>query len=218
VSDRAVITLAWGALVATARTPAVWTALAVQIALLALYLQLWGDGVPLVGARSPLEQFSTLQWVFLGLALPWVAVRCGAAPERDEVARTAALAAVPPSAVVAAGVVALAAVLVAVSLVGLPLALLAQQIAAAPLADLWRTQMPLYALALCAAPLAVACMLVVDNRLFAWAAATALTLGAMALAPAGGVGSVALVTIGAIVCATMLAGADRRYWYLSEHV
>jgi hypothetical protein len=218
VIDRAVTALAWRALLAAARTPAVWAAMAVQIALFALYMLLWGDGLPIVDARSVLEQFSTLQWVFLGVALPWVAVRCGAAPGRDDVAQTAALAAVLPSAVVTAGIVAVAGLLFAVSLVGLPFAFLAQQIAAAPAGDLWRTQLSIHALSLCAAALASACMLVVANRLFAWTATTALTLGAMALTPAGPAGSAALLAIGVIVCAMTLVGADRRYWYLSEHV
>jgi hypothetical protein len=217
VTDRAMRPLVWRALLVAARMPAVWGAMAGQIVLLSLYVLLWGDGVPLVGARSVLEQFATAQWVFLGLALPWVAVRCGAALARDDVAQTAALAAVAPSAVVTAGIVALAGLLVAISLVGLPFALLAQRISAAPATDLWRAQLPLYALGLCAAPIATACMLVVANRLFAWTLATALTFGAMALVPAGVAGGAALVTIGVIVSVLTLSGADRRYWYLSEH-
>jgi hypothetical protein len=208
--------LVWRALLNAARTPALWAAMGAQVVLFSLYLLVWGDGLPLAGARSTLEQFATLQWIVLGLALPWAAARSGAVRGRDDVARLAVLGAVPPSSIVTAGVAALAVLLLALAAVGLPFAMLAQQISAVPATELWRTQLPLYALGLCAAALTAACMLVAANRFAAWTASTALTLAVVALVPQGLGGGVALAALGAIVVAALVSGADRRFWYLSE--
>lgn len=215
MTDR-VTALVWRALLAAARTPALWASMGAQVVLFSLYLLVWGDGLPLVGARPTLEQFATLQWIVLGLALPWTAARSGVVRGRDDVARLAVLGAVPPSSIVAAGVAALAVLLLSLAAVGLPFAMLAQQISAVPATELWRTQLPLYALGLCAAPITAACMLVAANRLAAWTAATALTLAVVALVPRGPGGGVVLAALGAIVVAALVSSADRRFWYLSE--
>ena len=215
MTDRIVV-LSWRALLSAARTPAVWIAMGVHIAFFLLYVLNWGAGIPLVGARSVLEQFVTVQWIVLGVSLPWVAARSGAAGRRDDVAQLAAIARVSPSAIVVASVASLAVVLLALALVGLPFALLARQISAVSLAGLWRMQMPLYALSLYAAPVTAACMLVVASRFTAWMTASALTIAAMLAVPPGLAGAVVLVTLGAVVTAMLVSGADRRYWYLSE--
>lgn len=212
------IALAWRALVGAGRTPAVWAAAGAQIALGSLYLLVWGDGIPLVGARPVLEQFATAQWVFLGLALPWAAARSGAAWRSDEVARLAAMSAVPPSSIVGAHVAALTVLLGAVAAAGLPFALLAQRISALPLSELWRTQLPLYALGLCAATASTACTLVVAPRLLAWTASTGLTVAAVMLVPPGLAGGAVLTALGAAAAAVLVTGADQRCRYVSEHV
>jgi hypothetical protein len=209
--------LAWRALVTAARTPALWAAMGAQVVLGSLYLLVWGDGVPVVGARPVLQQFATAQWIFLALALPWTAARSGAACRRDEIAHLAALGAVPPSSVVAASVTALAVLLLATAAVGLPFAALARQISAVPMTELWRTQLPLYALGVCAAAVTMACMLVVANRLFAWVAATALIVAAAIVVPQGLPGGAVLVAVGTVVAALLVSSADRRFRYLAEH-
>jgi hypothetical protein len=216
VTERAVEALVWRALLGAARTPAVWIGLGAQVVFLSLYLLVWGDGIPLVGARPVLDQFATTQWMLLGVLLPWAAARSGAAWRGDEIAQMAALGAVSPASVLAAGVTALSALLVATAAVGLPFALLAQQISAVPALDLWRTQLPLYGLGLCAATMTAACMLVVANRLLAWMAATALTCGVMAAVPSGLPGAVVLAALGVTIGAALVGGANRRFWYLSE--
>ena len=208
--------LVWRALLTSARTPALWAVMGAQVVLFSLYLLVWGDGLPLVGARPTLEQFTTLQWIFLGLALPWAGARSGVLRGRDDVTRLAVLGAVPPSSIVAAGVAALSVLLLALAAVGLPFALLAQQISAVPATELWRMQLPLYALSLCAAPITAACMLVAANRFAAWTASTGLTLAVVALVPQGPGGGVVLAALGAIVVAALVGSADRRFWYLSE--
>jgi hypothetical protein len=215
VTDRA-RALVWRALLTSARTPALWAAMGAQVILFSLYLLVWGDGLPLVGARPALEQFATLQWIVLALALPWAAARSGVVRGRDEVARLAVLGAVPPSSIVAAGIAALSVLLLALAAVGLPFAMLAQQISAAPATELGRTQLPLYALGLCAAPITAACMLVATSRFAAWTASTALTLAVVALVPQGLGGGAVLAALGAIMVAAIVGGADRRFWYLSE--
>jgi hypothetical protein len=206
----------WRLLLAAGRTPAPWAAMGAQIVLFSLYLLVWGDGLPLVGARPVLDQFATAQWIVLGVMLPWTAARSGAAWRRDDIAQLSALGAVRPSSIVSASVMALAVLLAATAAVGLPFAVLAQQISALPVTELWRTQLPLYALSLCAAALTAACMLVVANRIFAWAAATALTLVAAIAVPQGLAGTAVLAAFGAATAAMLVSGADRRFWYLSE--
>jgi hypothetical protein len=208
--------LVWRDVLTAVRTPAVWAVMAVQVTLMALYLLVWGDGVPLVGARPVLAQFATTQWVFLSLALPWAAARCGTARRRDDVAQLAALGAVRPSAVVGASLLAASGILLAIAAAGLPFSILAQQISAAPAAEWWRTEGPLFALSLCVAPITTACMLVLANRLFAWTVATALTLGTLALTPAGEAGGLVLLAVGAIVGGLLVSRADSHFLYLSE--
>lgn len=216
MTERALTTLVWRALLGAARTPALWIAMGVQIAFLSLYLLVWGDGLPLAGARPVLEQFATTQWIFLGLALPWAAARSGAAWRRDELTQFAALGAILPSSAVAASVTALVVLLLAMAAVGLPFALLAQQISAVPAMELWRTQLPVYGLSLCAAAVTAACMLVVANRIMAWTAATALTFAVMFVVPQGIAGAAVLAALAVALGAALVNGADRRFWYLSE--
>lgn len=216
MTDRVAVAFAWSALLNAGRTPALWAAMAVQIALYSSYLLVWGDGVPLVGARPVLDQFATVQWVFLGLALPWTAVRSGAVRRRDEVARLSLLGAVRPSAVVAGSLCATMAIAVAVTASGLPFAILAAAISTIPLAGLWGAQAPLFALGGCASAFASACMLVTGSRLLAWACATGLTFGVVALAPAGAAGGVVLAAVGAVAAAVVVGNADRRLLHLAE--
>ena len=217
MTERPLLVLVWRALLNAARMPALWIAAAVQIAFFSLYLLVWGDGLPLVGARPVLEQFATTQWIFLALLLPWAAARSGAAWRRDEIAQFAALGACLPSAAVAASVAALAVLLVAMAAIGLPFALLAQQISAVPVTELWRSQLPLYALSLVAAAVTAACMLVVANRVMAWTAATVITFVVMIAVPPGLAGAGVLAALAAAAAAMLVNGADRRFWYLSEH-
>jgi len=208
--------LVWRELMAATRTPATWVVVAAQITLLALYLIVWGDGVPLVGARPVLEQFVTTQWVFLGLALPWTAARCGVTRHRDDVARLAAFGAIPPSAVVTGLLLSLTAMLLAITLGGLPFAILAQQISAAPASQLAAAELSLLALSVFVSATTAACMLMLVNRLFAWVVASAVTLGVLALLPPGLLGGLALLVLGVFTGAWLVRAADGRFRYLSE--
>ena len=50
--------LVWRALVTAVSTPALWGANGAQIVLFLLYMLVWGDGLPVAGARPVLEQFA----------------------------------------------------------------------------------------------------------------------------------------------------------------
>jgi hypothetical protein len=216
VTERAAVWLAWRALLVSARTPALWAATIAHALLLALFLLVWGDGLPLVGARPVLEQFYTLQLAFLAVALPWAAVRAGAAPTRNGVTELAALGAVTPASVVGAAIAATTAVLAGMALGGLPFALLAQRISAAPPADLWAGQFLVLSLAWCVTTVSTACMLVLRDRLFAWVVATAATAVVLTALPAGLPGALVLLGLGAIVATVLVTGANARLAYLSE--
>jgi len=208
--------LVWRELMAATRTPATWMVVGVQITLLALYLIVWGDGVPLVDARPVLDQFVTTQWVFLGLALPWAAARCGVTRHRDDVARLAAFGAIRPATVVTGVLLALTTMLLAITLGGLPFAILAQQISAAPVSQLAAAELSLFALSVFVSATTAACMLMLVNRLFAWVVASAVTLGVLALLPPGLIGGLTLLVLGVSTGALLVRGADGRFWYLSE--
>jgi hypothetical protein len=211
-----ILPVVWRELLASTRTPATWVVVAAQSALFALYMMVWGDGVPLVDARPVLDQFVTTQWVFLGLALPWAASRCGVTRHRDDVAQLAAFGAVPPSAVVAGLLLALTVMLLAITLGGLPFAILAQQISAAPISRLVAAELSLFALSVFVSATTAACMLMLVNRLFAWVVASAVTLGVLALLPPGLTGGLALLVLGVSTGAWLVVSADGRFCYLSE--
>ncbi len=208
--------LVWRELMAATRTPATWVVVAAQIAFFALYMIVWGDGVPLVGARPVLDQFVTAQWVFLGLTLPWAAARCGVTRHRDDVAQLAAFGAIRPSAVVTGLLLALTAMLLAITLGGLPFAILAQQISAAPVGRLAAAELSLLALSVFVSATTAACMLMLVNRLFAWVVASSVTVGVLALLPPGLFGGLALLVLGVSTGAWLVHAADGRFCYLSE--
>jgi hypothetical protein len=60
-------------------------------------------------------------------------------------------------------------------------------------------------------------MLVAANRFLAWTAATVLTLSASMVVPQGLAGAAVLAALGAGIGTVLVSGADRRFWYLSEH-
>jgi hypothetical protein len=217
VTDRTrVAVLVWRELLATMRSPALWAVVGAQGVLLALYLLVWGDGVPLVGARPVLAQFATAQWLFLSLALPWAAARCTSARRPDDVAYLSALGSLRPSRIVIAVMVALTAILLGITATGLPFALLARQISAAPAADWWRTELPIFTLSLCVAPLTSACLLFLSNRLFAWIVATGATLVLLGITPAGAPGGLLLGAAGVAAAGLLVSRADAPLQYVTE--
>jgi hypothetical protein len=210
------LALAWRQVVAAVRLPAVWIATAVQVAMLTLYIVVWGDGIPLVGARAPFEQFATAQTILLLLVLPWVAARSAATVHRDTVTRLAVLTACRPSTVVLGACLGLAGVTAVVAATGMPLAIVSQQISALGPQDLAAAQLRLLALSACAATLTLAAVLVSGNRLAGWLLATALAALVTRVAPAGMAGALTIGAIAACSAAALAQRAERTWQHLAE--
>ena len=68
--------LIWRELIIIGRTPSFWVAAAVYVSVLTLFVLIWGDGVPIVGAGPVWDQFSAVQLSVLLALLPWTATRC----------------------------------------------------------------------------------------------------------------------------------------------
>lgn len=195
--------LAWRQIVAAMRMPALWIATAIQVVALALYLLVWGDGIPVVGARSPFDQFAAAQSVLLLMVLPWVAARCAATPHRDAVARMAVLSARDASTVILGACLGLMGVVCAVAIAGLPLAIVSQQIADREPIELVATQLRVVALGACAGSLTLAAMLVSGSRLGGWLIATAAASSVVWAAPGGLAGGLALASVAACAVAAV---------------
>ncbi len=210
------LALAWRQVVAAVRLPAVWIATAVQVAVLTLYIVVWGDGIPLVGARPPFEQFATAQTVLLLLVLPWVAARCLATAHRDTVSRLAVLTARHPSTVVLGACVGLAGVTAVVAATGLPLAVVSQQISVLAPQDLAAAQLRILALSACAGTLTLAAVLFSGNRVAGWLLATVLAALVTRVAPAGLAGALMMGAVAACTAAALAQQAQRTWQHLAE--
>jgi hypothetical protein len=209
--------LAWQQVAKASRTPAIWAAVVGHVLALAFYLLIWGDGVPLVGARPPFEQFTTAYTTLLVMLLPWVAARCLAVGTRNEVVVRAVLTAQRPLTIVFGATLGLAVVLMAVVAVGLPVALLAQQTSEHSSWEVARLVMHLAGLAACLAPLSAAATLGSGSRLWGWLIGSVAS-GVLALAtPGGPVGSTMLWPIAGCAAAIVAGHAERRWRYLAEY-
>jgi hypothetical protein len=202
--------LIWRELLVVTRTAGFWQATAVYLLVLAAYVVTWGDGIPVVNAASPLQQFITVQGMLLLVVLPWTAARCGTT-HRSDVTLIASLAAIKPSQVVLARCAALAGALFMLAASALPLMVVMQQLTASAFADVVSTFPALGALSVFTATLISAALLVFADPLRAWMAATAVTLA---------VGQAIALNVPAWLAAGLLLGivstvtADRRLTYL----
>ena len=208
--------LAWRQALAAIRLPAVWIALVFYVAALALYLVVWGDGVPLAGARSPFEQFATAQSILVLVMLPWVAARCAATPHRDAVVTLAVLSARRPSGVVIGACIGLVGVACAVALTGLPLAIVSQQIADRAMADLAAAQLRMLSLSAWATVLTLAAVLVSGSRVGGWLIATVATSIVSRFVPAGTPGSLAIVAAAVCAAGALAQQADQTWQHRAE--
>jgi hypothetical protein len=201
--------LIWRELTVMTRTRALWVAMCAQLLVLAAFLIVWGDGVPLMTGNLS-AQFATLQAALLLVMLPWVAARV--VDDGRTVGLIATIAACPPRHVVAARYLALLLVLFALAASALPLAILALRISAV---ELWRgwLELPLV-FALCTLAAAAATVSVVAglSRFVAWVIGTTVTLLVAALASPP---QAPLVMLAALIITGFAAiSADRRVAYL----
>lgn len=176
-------------LMVIARRPAFFLAMCVHAALLAGFIVVWGHGMPHMPGRNAYEQQRLVQWLTLGVLLPWTAARCLPREDRSDVALLALLTAVRPSRVLlarmCAGFVALG-VLVAS---GLPAVVLAQQVAGLPMLHVLQGFGSMLSLVALASSASVLCGAVWSDQLTAWLAATGASVGlllaAVLLVPPG---------------------------------
>ena len=202
--------LIWRELLVVTRTASFWVATAVYLLVLTAYVLTWGDGIPVVNAASPLQQFITVQSMLLLAVLPWTAARCGTVRKSD-VTLIASLAAVKPSRVALARCVALVAALSMLAASALPLMVVMQQLTASTVAAVAYAIPGFVVVAIFAATTTSAALLVFADPLRAWIAAAAVALTA---------GQAIAQNVPAWLAVSLLAGivvtvtADRRLTYL----
>jgi len=211
-----VAALAWQQVVRASRTPALWVVVVGHVLALTLYLVVWGDGVSLVGARAPFDQFTTAYTSLLVVLLPWVAARCLAVGTPDEVAIRAVLAGQRPLAIVFGATIGLALVLLAVVGTGLPIAVLAQQTSERSSWEIAHVAARLAGLAACLAPISAAATLATGSRLWGWLLGIVAGGVLASAAPLGVVGSTMLWPVAAFATASVAEHADRRWRHLAE--
>jgi len=208
--------LIWRELIIIGRTPSFWLAAAVYVSVLTLFVVIWGDGLPIVGAGPVWDQFSSVQLSVLLALLPWTATRCVTTRRKRDLTVLAIVTASRPSALVLARCIALSAALLVLVLTALPIAIVMQQIAAIPLSAISRALLPLLGLSLFVAVAATGFMLAFANPLPAWVITSAVTFVAsrtVALTPAS-----TPVWIGIALGAALLltVNADSRLAYQAE--
>ena len=207
--------LIWHEIVAVTRAPAYWASAVLYVAALTLFVVVWGDGIPVVGARSNWEQFTLFQRVLLAVLLPWTAARCGTSSRR-ELTWIAFLTARSPSSVLVAQCAGLAASLVALAFSALPVLVLMQQIAAAPPAAVALDMMPAAVLALLVAIVTVAAAIAIEAPIRVWGVAGTLTLIAVVVGPPRP-GAAPFVLAAVVVAAwSGLSALRSRLLYLAE--
>jgi len=174
--------LIWREIVAVTRAPAYWVSAVLYAAALTAFVIVWGDGIPVVGARSSWEQFTMFQQVLLAVLLPWTSARCGTSSRR-ELTLIGVLTARSPSQILLAQCAALALSLFALALSALPVIALMQQIAAPSLAVVAQDMVPAAALALLVAVVTVTVAAVIEAPIRVWSVAGTLTMIAAVIGP-----------------------------------
>ena len=206
--------LIWREVVTITRTPAYWVGAAVYIVALAAFVAIWGNGIPVAGARSSWEQFVSVAMALLAVLLPWVAARCGCSSRR-ELVMTGFITSRSPEQCLLAKSIGLMVALMGVELSGLPVFTLMRQIAAEPSAIV-SSAISLAVLAMYVAVVTIAIAFILTNPLRVWIASTALTLVATAGRLPAGVGL--LIVGGIAIAATLYLSSMRaRMIYLAEH-
>jgi hypothetical protein len=206
--------LIWRELVVGARTRALWVATGAHVGLMMLFVLVWGDGVPVFGARPLFEQFGYVQTAVFMVLLPWIAARF-LTEDRIGISALAVLTASHPSHLVIAKWVSATLVLCATVACSLPAAALALEISALPAIVLLRTMPFLVATCGLVAAVTTACMLTSGGRLTGWLMATAATLAACRVADQP-MASAAVAVIALGVTGAVAYRADVSWRYATE--
>lgn len=174
--------LIWREIVAITRAPAYWVCAALYAAALTAFVVVWGDGIPVVGARSGWEQFTMFQRVLLAVLLPWAAARCGTSSRR-ELTLIGFLTTRSPVLVLLAQCAALAFSLFALALSALPIVALMRQIATPSLAAVTLDMVPAAVLSLLVAAMTVTAAAIIDAPIRVWSVVGILTVIAVVAGP-----------------------------------
>jgi hypothetical protein len=191
--------LVWRELIAATRIPALWVAVSAYVLLLAAFVLVWSDGVPVLDS-SVFEQFVAVQWFAAASFAPWMA--CRLAGRREDVVILAALTARSASEIVLARAIATLVVIQALVVSGLPLGILAAAISDARGLQVGLVYGSLAALALAATAVSSLVTQLSPGRLTAWVVAS-MSVVIVAAAARNGVAFLA----GGMVVSTVLFAA-----------
>ena len=207
--------LIWRELAVVVRTPAFWVSTVLYICILAAYVLVWGEGIPIVGARSNWEQFTMTQRVILAILLPWTAARCGYSSRR-ELALLGLLTARPPSVILFAKWAALGTSLLGMAVSALPVTVLMQQVAAVPTVTLVLDMVPLAAIAFLVAGVTTLALLAVNAPTTVWVITGGTMLAAAIVGPPSPGAAAAKIAAAAIAVALGLLAVRAMPMYLPE--
>jgi hypothetical protein len=207
--------LIWHELSLVLRAPAYWAAASVYLSALALFVVIWGDGVPIAGSGTPWEQFLRVKLVLLTLVLPWTAVRTIGRTDRELTLLSLATA-TSPSRLVISTVVALSLSLFGLALLALPFTLLMRQVTTVPMETVITTLVSLAGLSSLVAVLAAACGMLMGDSITAWMATTVGTIAATAVIPVTARMTIVWFAVASLLVLPLVLGANARLMYLGD--
>jgi hypothetical protein len=207
--------LIWHDLSRVLRGPAFWAAAVFYLSSLALFVVIWGDGVPIAGSGSTWEQFLRVKLALLAVVLPWTAVRSIGRTDRELTLLSLATA-TSPSRLVVATVVALCISLLGLALLALPLVLIMQQVTTVPMAAVIASLVPLAGLASLVAVLATVCGMLMGDSIAAWMAATIGTIAATVAMPVTTRMTIVWFVVACVLVIPLVLGANARLMYLGD--
>jgi hypothetical protein len=202
----------------TRRTPFI-AVMAVHAALLAAFLLIWGDGVPLL-AGSVYEQTRLADWILLAALLPWTAVRVAADERGDDIVRLSSVTGLAPAHLVAGKLAAAFAALWLIVLSAAPVMIRAQAMSAAPLARVLHDEAAFAVFAAMVGVVAAAWLVACRDRLARWLAAAATTAALLVIAHVTVRTSLSAAALFAVITAAvgvaLVRRADASWRYLVD--
>jgi hypothetical protein len=205
---RSLAWLMWREWAVASRTPAVWAGACCYVVLLALFLIIWGDGVPGVGAPI-LDQYGAVHLSILIALMPWLACRLSGA-SIIHLDRASILTPCTPRQFVVSQIFALCATLVAIEFLSLPLTVIAARISAADMNRVAGGLVPAIALCTWIAASASAASLTLSSPLMRWIAVTAGAIGVYTALSDSAIAIALLFAASAVVALAAIIRANRR--------
>ena len=205
--------LIWRELIVICRTGPLWTAAALYVAVLFVFILVWGDGMPIAGTGGAWEQFAFVQRGVLLVILPWVAARCPRVRGPQLTLLALATGSVP-SRLAIARCVAVTAVLSIFWLLALPHVVLMRHIAALPLSAVGASLLPLLGPTMFIASVAVAATSMCRDVFRAWLVTAGAALIAGTLIPVTAAAMGIWIGLATVVCVWLVRVVENRETYL----